>query len=151
MSHTPKLTSLWMFVATVVMAVWFPAFTGRAEAQGTEGQNAVYNSSNGVVGSSAFIDASMYLPPHSTTQGRDLCDAIYGIFNNFFGNTYPATGAVIDARGVSGSSNLTCTLGSPWTEGSTTVTAPSTILLPATSATAPIVISSKWIFQVTRT
>jgi hypothetical protein len=54
---------------------------------------------------------------------------------------------VIDARGISGTSNLKCTHGTPWTEGSTTVTAPSTILLPATGGATPtpIIISTPWI------
>jgi hypothetical protein len=133
------------FLGLAALLAW--SFTGPSLTLAqTEGNNAVYNSNNSVVASPAFIDASMYLPPHSTTQGQDICDAIFGIFINKWGvGTYPSTGAVIDARGVSGSTNLTCTHGSPWKEGTNTVAAPSTILLPATTAAAPIVISSKWI------
>ena len=87
----------------------------------------------------------MFLPPNSTL-GRDLCDAVYRLMSGFAGfPPYPASGTVIDARGVNGATNLTCTHGSPWKEGSNTATAPSTILLPATTGAAPIVISSKWI------
>jgi hypothetical protein len=93
------------------------------------------------VGSPSFIDASTFL---ANGQGRDLCDTIYGIFNDLFKNTYPSSGAVIDARGISGATNLTCTRGTPWTEGSNTVSVPSTILLPATTGAAPIVIPSTW-------
>ena len=101
------------------------------------GNNAVYNSSNSIKPSLSFIDVS------NLPQGFDLCDTIYRLFTGFLGYPpYPSAGAVIDARGAT---NLTCSHGSPWTEGANTVTLPSTILLPATTAAAPIVISSKWI------
>jgi hypothetical protein len=116
------------------------------------GNNAVYNPTGGVVLSPAFIDASIFLPPLGT-QATDICDAIYQILKgnpNFLKNGYPSTGAVIDTRGVSGTTNMTCTQGTPWTEGSNTVNVPSTILLPATGAVAPnnpnpIIISTPWI------
>jgi len=104
-------------------------------AQGTQGQDAVYNSSNGIVGSSAFIDASKFLGV--SHEGQDLCDTIYYIFKH----NYPSGGAVVDARGKSGSA-LTCTLGTPWYESATGyVNVPSTILLPA----ATIQIPATWI------
>jgi hypothetical protein len=58
-------------------------------------------------------------------EGKDLCDTIYYLFTH----SYPSSGEVIDARGISGSA-LTCTKGSPWSESGNSVTAPSTILLP---------------------
>src|SRR5215471_7066626 len=127
----------------VLLICWSSAFTMSARAQqGSQGQDAVYNSTSGIVGSSSFIDASMYLPPHSNgTQGLDICDAINGILGNRFGGTYPVAGAVIDARGISGTTNLSCTHGSPWKEGTTTVSAPSTILLPA----GTIVVNTPWV------
>jgi hypothetical protein len=125
-----------MLLATVAIVSWSLALPSTTDAQntclaGSQGQNAVYNATcnnnnPGVVGSPAFIDASKFL---GGAQGRDLCDTIFGIMGNQYGNSYPASGAVIDARGVSGSA-LTCTHGSPWTEGSDTVPVPSTILLP---------------------
>jgi hypothetical protein len=63
----------------------------------------------------------------------------------------PATGAVIDARGIRGSTALTCPTGTtPWNNSTTTVSVPSTILLPATGGTTPtpIVISSPWILPL---
>jgi len=91
---------------------WALVFPTLARAQGI-GNDAVYNSTNGVTFSSSFIDASMLLPPNSNL-GRDLCDAIYRLFSGFAGfPLYPANGAVIDARGVSGTTNLTCTHGTP--------------------------------------
>jgi hypothetical protein len=116
----------------------------RAQAVGND---AVYNSTNGVTFSPPFIDASMFLPPNSTL-GRDLCDAIYRLFSGFTGfPPYPSTGAVIDARGIGGTTNLTCTHGTPWSEGSNSVNLPATILLPATSGATPtpIVISTPWV------
>jgi|ERR1700674_977006 len=147
MKGAKRFASGWMFFVIVAVLVgWFSAFPTSADAQGSQGQNAVYPASGQCcMGSPAFIDASMFLNP--LTQGRDLCDTIYGILNNLFGNTYPATGAVIDARGISGAMNLTCTHGTPWTEGSNTVSVRSTILLPATGGASPtpIIISSPWV------
>jgi hypothetical protein len=116
------------------------------------GNNAVYNPSGtcspNCAASPAFIDISMLLPPNSSL-GRDLCDAIYRLLTGFTGfPLYPSTGAVIDARGVSGATNLTCTHGSPWSETGGSASVPSTILLPATgggSNFTPIIIPTPWI------
>ena len=124
-----------LFAVAAVLVGSLSVFTHYAQAQGSHGQDAVYNSSNGIVGSSSFIDASMFLPPKGT-QASDICDAIFYIFTHNY-----TAGWVIDARGISGTTSLTCTHGTPWTEGSTTVTAASTILLPA----GTIVIPSKWV------
>ena len=135
MKRTAGIAHGWrLFAVAAVLVGWLSVFTNYAHAQGSQGQDAVYNSSNGIVGSSSFIDASMFL---RGTQGRDLCDTIYGILSSSFGSTYPAAGAVIDARGISGATNLTCTHGTPWSEGSSSVSLPSTILLPATGAALP--------------
>jgi len=133
-----------IFAAVAILIGWFLVLPTRAEAQ-TVGNNAVYyytTSNPGVCckGSGAFIDASMLL--HS---GSDICDTIYGLFTGRTGfPPYPSAGAVIDARGISGSA-LTCTKGSPWTESGSSATLPSTILLPATTPSAPIVIPTPWI------
>jgi hypothetical protein len=135
-----------LMVACASFAVIGPALVSptRLHAQSSQGNDAVYNSTGTIVGSSAFIDASKFL---GSGQGSDLCDTINGILSNRFGVTYPTTGAVIDARGIRGATNLTCTHGTPWTEGSNTINAPSTILLPATGGATPtpIIISSPWI------
>jgi len=83
----------------------------------------------------AFIDAS------AITQGSDFCDTLYGLLSGQPGYPpYPATGTVIDARGIS--AGLTCTKGSPWFEsGNTFANVPSTILLPAAIITIP----STWV------
>jgi hypothetical protein len=141
-----------LFVVPIYLGLlgWLATCSGRAQAQ-TEGNNAVYNSSMNVAASGAFVDASLFLPPHNNTQATDIFDAIYGIFTNAWltwgkNGSYPANGTVIDARGVSGATNLKCTHGTPWTEGSTTVSVPSTILLPPTGGAnpSPIAISATW-------
>jgi hypothetical protein len=87
-----------------------------------------------VLGSSAFIDASMF-----TASAPNICGILHSILN---GASYPLTGAVIDARGLnSGNTSMTCTT-SPW--AGIPSPPPSTILLPATGAN-PIVIPSTWV------
>jgi hypothetical protein len=140
MQHTKSIPA-WAFIAPLA-AVSFLASPLQVDAQntcsGSQGQNGVYNATcnnghPGVVGSSGFVDASQFL---RVTQGQDLCDTIYYLFTH----SYPASGEVIDARAISGSA-LTCTKGSPWSEGGNSVSVPSTILLPA----GTIVIPSTWV------
>jgi hypothetical protein len=105
------------------------------------GNNDVYNSS-GQAASSAFIDASVFLGS-GQNHGVDICDIVYGILSGRIKtSSYTNTGAVIDARGLSGTA-LTCTKGSPWSEGGVYVTqpSPSTILLPP----GTITINSTWV------
>jgi hypothetical protein len=129
-------TSFTLTILGLAALGWLLTYPVQTQAQ-TEGNDAVYNASNGVTFSSSFIDASQFL---GHNQGVDLCDTIYGILVNKWGvAAYPSSGAVVDARGIS--SALTCTLGSPWTEGSNTATLPSTILLPA----GTIQISTPWV------
>jgi hypothetical protein len=135
MKNATKLASNLIFsVMMAVLVTWFAAFPTPATAQGSQGQDAVYNSSNGVVGSSSFIDASMFA---DTT----ICSTIYNILKS---PLYSAS--VIDARGLnSGNTNMTCASGwTPWNNGTTFQNKPSTILLPATGAN-PIIIPSAWV------
>ncbi len=139
MKNIPSLGSAHRTKTVTIFALpaCLSVFSSRAAAQGVEGQNDVYSSTFGQVGSSAFIDASVF---QGHGQGADLCDTIYQILTGGFKNTYPAAGAVIDARGISGAA-LTCTLGSPWLEsGGSYANFPSTILLPA----GIILIQTKW-------
>jgi hypothetical protein len=152
MKSVNRLGSRWVvpLFMTVLTGVFLVAPAGAQLA--SPGNNAVYNSSGNVALSPAFIDASVFVGS-GQGQGSDICDALFKILSgdpNFFKNGYPSTGAVIDARGISGATNLTCSHGTPWTEGNTTVNVPSTILLPATGAVAPnnptpIIISTPWI------
>jgi len=72
------------FALLVTMSICCLCFSLPAAAQGTQGQNAVFNPSgncNQCVGSSAFIDASRFL---GGTQGQDLCDTIYYLFTHSY-------------------------------------------------------------------
>jgi hypothetical protein len=146
MQNVTRLTFAGTFLGIVtVLAGWFLALPLQLNAQnntcsGTQGQNGVYNATcnngnPGVVGSSAFIDASMF-----PATGRDFCGVLKFILSS---STYPPAGAVIDARGLPGTTqtSMTCTA-SPW--AGITNPPPSTILLPATTGAAPIVIPSTW-------
>ena len=115
-----------------------------------QGQDAVYNSTGQVTNSPAFIDASMFA---SSVQSPNLCSVLNWVLNPQ-NHILTSAGAVIDARGLPGTTpptSLMCSM-SPWGSGSSTVSVPSTILLPATGAISPnaptpIIIpnSSPWI------
>jgi hypothetical protein len=109
-----------------------------AQAPNVTGYNAVYNSSGSTTSSPSFIDASVSQKVNHT----DMCATIYNILTSAYPNpAYPTAGAVIDARGISGSA-LTCAAGTtPWNNGATTVSAPANILLPA----GTIVIPTPWV------
>jgi len=122
-----------MTATAAALAVLASLFPPQLKAQGTQGQNAVCPSQTGCsspVGTNAFIDGS------SVPQGHDICDTIYVILK---ASTYLP--AVIDARGISGAANLTCTKGSPWNESGSYVNKPSVILLPA----GTIITSVPWV------
>jgi hypothetical protein len=80
----------------------------------------------------------------SKVSSPNLCSVLnYVLVNVDQPPVYPS-GAVIDARGLPGTTGtrMTCTA-SPWAGISSPP--PSTILLPATTASAPIVIPTPWI------
>jgi hypothetical protein len=141
MTCSTRLSSPRMFLATLfLLAIWVSAPT-HAEAQ-SAGNNAVYPVFPGAccTHSSAFIDASVF-----GGSGTNIC----GVLNGILGSTsYPAGGAVIDARGLPGvGTSMTCTTtgpSSPWGSGGSYLNVPSTILLPDTTA-SPIVIPTPWI------
>jgi hypothetical protein len=124
---------------TLVVALvgWLLLFPMSSRAQ-TQGNNAVYYQSSGsgacCQGSGAFIDASVLVFNNST-----ICSTLYRILSSS-SYTYPATGAVIDARGLhTGVTSMTCAAGTtPWNNGSTSVNVPSTILLPAGTIVIPL-------------
>jgi hypothetical protein len=143
MRSTARLSSGGMSLGIVgVLVCGLSAFSIFANAQsGSQGQNAIYDGNNNIVGSSAFIDASMFAT--SPPRPRDFCKVLNWVLTH----GYPATGAVVDARGLnSANTSMTCSI-SPWGSGSSSVTLPSTILLPATGGTTPtpIVISTTWV------
>jgi hypothetical protein len=142
MKGTRRSASGWMVSAIVtVLASWLLALplqvNGQNTCSGSQGQNGVYNATcnnnaPGVVGSNAFIDASMF-----GNNSTDICAVLYGILKNIVPTT---TGAVIDARGLPGSTgtSMTCATGTtPWNNGTTYVAVPSTILLPAGTIQIP--------------
>jgi hypothetical protein len=145
-----RLSHSGVLSAAVVFAACFSIFPITAGAQGNPGQNAVCTSTTGcstTVGTSAFIDASVFASPNT-----NLCAVIYNILNgSLLGKQgYPAVGAVVDARGLNlGNISMTCPTGTtPWNNGTTTVSVPSNILLPATGGGnnfTPIVISTGWV------
>ena len=124
-----------LFGVVAAMVACLLTFRGQTQAQGgSQGQNAVCTSTSQfgcapAVGTSAFIDASTF-----SSKEPNICL----ILNYILTNGFPA-GAVIDARGLPGSTgtSLTCTA-SPWTGIASPL--PSTILLPA----GTIVIPATW-------
>jgi hypothetical protein len=132
------LSSADMFTMAFILGVSFLAPTG-AKAQ-SAGNNAVYyytTANPGVccTNSAAFIDASVF-----TASFPNVCGILHGILTGV-----SSAGAVIDARGLNSSNtSMTCTA-SPWGSGSSYLNVPSTILLPATTATVPIQIPTPWI------
>jgi hypothetical protein len=110
-----------------------------------QGYNAVYNLAGNKAVSASFFDASMFIGT-GNTQSPTICGAIYGILSGGF-LTPPQTftsGSVVDARGISGATALTCGAGTtPWSQDGNgyVLNVPSTILLPA----GTIVIPTKWV------
>jgi hypothetical protein len=114
----------------------------------SQGNNAVWASSTSLAGSPAFIDASTF---YTGSTGPDICQVINGILNSATGyGTYPATGAVIDARGIltlpngmSGGGSQPCSINPFQSSGGsgTLVSVPSTVLLPAST----LLVSVTWV------
>jgi hypothetical protein len=140
MDGTRTSASGWMLSTMLtILASWLLAAAIPANAQGTKGQNAVYSAPGTCCkGSSSFIDASMFAttPPPPI----DFCKVLNWVLTH----GYPATGAVIDARGLSSTNTSMTCMASPW--AGITNPPPSTILLPATggSTPTPIIIPSTW-------
>jgi len=98
-----------------------------AQCTGSKGNNAVY-AGCGLQGSTAFIDAGAF------SSSGDICARIHAVLTS----GYPASGAVIDARGIrppGGGSTQLCST-NPWAG----ITTPSTVLLPS----GTIQISVQW-------
>lgn len=123
----------WIFavIASAALVAGFSLCSTQAEAQTCAapklGNNTIYatcSSSITTVGSSAFIDASVF---GTAGTGTDVCTRI----NTALTTSYPSIGAVVDARGInSTNSSMNCSV-NPWSG----VSAPSTVLLPAGTIT----------------
>jgi len=135
MRYTTGVTFGRKVFGIIAVLVGFSIGPVYAEAQ-TQGNNAVYNSNascsltTSCGFSGAFIDASVF-----GNSNTDICTVLKGILSS---RTYPPAGAVIDARGLPGTTgtSMQCTA-SPWAG----ITVPSTILLPA----GTILIPKSWI------
>jgi hypothetical protein len=127
MSTTKNLRLSRAFFETLfVLLGWWSFFPARVAGQSL-GNNAVYKTSSSKVGSSAFVDASVF----TGSPNNDLCGKIFAALASLPPGTF---GAVVDARGIT---NLTCASGTtPWVQGTST-TNPATILLPAGIITVP--------------
>jgi hypothetical protein len=117
----------------VVLFCWLSASPTPAVAQGVQGQDAVYTSSNVTVGSYAFIDASTF-----KGSATDICGVLKFVLATVDQPPNYPSGTVIDARGLnSNNTSMACTA-SPWAG----ITGPpSNILLPA----GTIVIPTPWV------
>jgi hypothetical protein len=136
MQNTPELIFAGKLLA-IVMVVMFclSAFPSLANAQGGQGQNAVYLSGTCCVGSSSFIDASMF----ASSQHPNICAVLNFILSS---TTYPGNGTVVDARGLNiNNTSMACTTANPSPWAGIAHAPPSTILLPA----GTIVIPGAWI------
>lgn len=146
MTRATRVSNAWMFFAIeALLAICISAFPISSEAQGNPGQNAICTSTSQTgcptnAGTNAFIDASVFV----SGTNPNICAVLFNILNgSLLGHQgYPTAGAVIDARGISGTTALTCATGTtPWNNGTTTVSVPSTILLPG----GAIVIPTTWV------
>src|SRR3984957_10406342 len=111
------------FVTATVLFGWLSVFP--CSVYGQRVQNSVFNPSGTKVASPDFIDASQF-----GSSLTNICAVLYGILSST-SITYPSSGAVIDARGLPGTTgtSMTCAVGTtPWNNGATTVSVPSTIL-----------------------
>ncbi len=112
---------LWLLAGPIVLAC---CLSNQVIAQ-TAGDNAVCNSMaacSNQKASPASIDASVF------SGGSDVCAQIRNALSRL-----PATGGVIDARGVTPLTGhiFSCATGTPWFDGSIYTSIPSEILLPA--------------------
>jgi hypothetical protein len=139
MRNVKEFASVWMLLTVVVMVSGLCSIPTVVEAQ----NNTVWTLNGGVAtlaGSPAFIDASVLA---GTGGHSDICAKLNAALLSL-ANTPP--GAVIDARGITSSSYLTCPVlngvaTTPWVYGASTANNPATILLPGQTIT----IQGPWI------
>jgi hypothetical protein len=142
---TVSYTYVWsqIFLAVVFAFAFSVCTTPPAGAQ--TGKNAVYDSTGACspcAKSLAFIDATVF----ASSLRPNLC-AVLNYMLTPSNGIIQSYGAVIDARGLpftTPSTSMTCATTNPSPWSGITNPPPSTILLPATTASAPIVIPSKW-------
>jgi hypothetical protein len=141
MQRAARLSTIGKFLPIVAIVMCgFSVLPTPVKAQsicsGAAGNNAVWGTCTGsgfeIVRSTDLIDASPF-----GRNNTNICAVLNGILSSA-SIQYPASGAVIDARGLPGNTgtNMTCTI-SPWGSGSGYINVPSTILLPAGTITIP--------------
>jgi hypothetical protein len=103
-----------------------------APANAQKGDNAIWISSSATGPSSAFIDATAFCstPGSCSSSTDDFCTVIFNTLNS---SSFPSSGGVVDARGLTSSNtkSSSCGSGSPFQTTTAAIKVPSTILLPA--------------------
>ena len=115
-------------LAIVVLTVVAGLLPTLQAQSGTQGLNTIYGTTTSIQGSASSIDARLYV------GSQDLCFALNTIINSI-----SVSGAVIDARGVSGTA-LNCA-STPWSTVPSGTFSNAIILLPA----GTITIRSPWL------
>jgi hypothetical protein len=142
MQSATRLTFSGMHLGIIAVLLYcLPVFVIRANAQGSQGQNAVCSSTSvcssnsETVGTGAFIDASMFV---GNVTSPTFCSVLNYVLAHVVQPTYP-NGAVVDTRGLPGltQTSMMCAT-SPWGSGSDYLIVPSVILLPAGTITASV-------------
>jgi hypothetical protein len=135
MTRVNKAFTFCLCVVTGSLAFALLALPARAQTD--TGDNAVCTSATGCTTTSpstAFIDASAFCGT-SGCGSQDFCSVV-----NKALNTIPASGGVVDARGINPGGSNTCTGDTPYS-ATYTITNPSTLLLPS----GTIAINTTWV------
>jgi hypothetical protein len=131
-----KIAKTFLFRVTFVTMLAVLGLLSPAASAQVAGDNVVYNSATTMTFSNSFIDASVL-------TGTDVCAKIRTALKNLQNTTnYPAGAAVIDARGITSSSTMTCASGTtPWYDGTTFYPNAAVILLPP----GTIAVNTTWL------
>jgi len=140
MNCARKLASYRLLLRSLAVLLIGWGAVASTNAAGQSGDNAVYNSSGNCnaqspcAASPAFIDAGVF-----GNATNNICTVLRGVLVS---NSYPAYGAVTDARGLPATgTNMTCPSSQPSPWYGISSPPPSTILLPA----GTIYIPNMWV------
>jgi hypothetical protein len=115
------------FVLALLSGLMMPA-----PANAQVGDNTIWISPTATGPSSAFIDATAFCHTAGSCSSStdDFCTVVFNALNS---SSFPATGGVVDARGLNSSNtkSTSCSSGSPFQTTSAAIKVPSTVLLPA--------------------
>jgi hypothetical protein len=130
MATAEKFRSFEAVLAFAFVFFWGLGMAPTANAQ--VGGNAIWTSSSATAPSSAIIDATAFCHTAGSCSSStdDFCLVIFNTLNS---SGFPATGGVVDARGLNSSNtkSTSCSSGSPFQTTSAAIKIPSTVLLPA--------------------